>query len=200
MRKLLRGARRTAFTGLAAFAFGVFAPVATADVDLDVLGAGYWKNHLANKDSGGPFHSTECNTIREHGGRCSEVDPWAIQYLPQSLGNFPVSNITTAADTLASLKCGKGRGKAKDQNAIGCLAGQLLATKLNLANGSLACPGILQAAAEADAFLKGLSVDGVPGIFYVGPTGSYPLTDAQRELALDLKDDLDGYNSGFACP
>ena len=88
----------------------------------------------------------------------------------------------------------------KDQDAIGCLAGHLLATKLNLANGSLACPGILQAVADADAFLKGQTVNGVPGINYIGPSGTYKLTAAQRNLVISLKNKFDKYNNNIGCP
>jgi hypothetical protein len=94
------------------------------------------------------------------------------------LGNYSVDTITKAAQVFKAGSC-----STKDQDAIGCLAANLLATKLNLANGSLACPGILQAVADGDAFLKGQTVNGVPGINYVGPTGKYVLTAAQRNLA-----------------
>ena len=89
---------------------------------------------------------------------------------------------------------------SKPNDAVGCLAGHLLATKLNLANGSLACPSILQAVADADAFLKGLSVNGVPGINYIGPSGSYTLSAAQRALAVSLKNKFDSYNNNVSCP
>jgi hypothetical protein len=107
-----------------------------------------------------------------------------------------VATITDAAKVFKSMNC----SSSKPNDAIGCLAGHLLATKLNLANGSLACPGILQAVADADAFLKGQTVNGVPGINYVGPSGSYTLTAAQRNLAVSLKTALDRYNNNISCP
>ncbi len=91
-------------------------------------------------------------------------------------------------------------GSSKDQDAVGCLAGHLLATKLNLANGSLACPSILQAVANADALLKGQVVSGVTGINYTGPSGKYTLTASQRALAISLKTALDRYNNNLSCP
>src|SRR6185503_12411557 len=94
-------------------------------------------------------------------------------------------------ESLHAMNC----SSSKPNDAIGCLAGHLLATNLNLANGSLACPGILQAVADADAFLKGQTVNGVPGINYVGPTGTYTLTAAQRALVVSLKTLLDRYNN-----
>src|SRR5215831_16221602 len=113
-------------------------------------GPGYWKNHLANSKVGGPFYSTDCANVSQSGGSCSTSGPWALQNLSQSLGSFPVSDIIIAAQVFNAASC----SSSKDQDAIGCLAGQLLATKLNLANGSLQCPGILQTVANADAFLN----------------------------------------------
>jgi hypothetical protein len=107
-----------------------------------------------------------------------------------------VDTIIKAAQVFNAMNC----SSTKDQDAIGCLAGHLLATKLNLANGSLACPGILQAVADADAFLKGQTVNGVPGINYVGPSGHYTLTAAQRQLAISLKNKFDSYNNNISCP
>jgi hypothetical protein len=46
-----------------------------------------------------------------------------------------VSNILTAGKIFAAMNC----SSTKDQDAVGCLAGHLLASKLNRANGSLAC-------------------------------------------------------------
>jgi hypothetical protein len=61
-------------------------------------------------------------------------------------------------------------------------------------------PGILQAVADADAFLKGQTVNGVPGINYTGPSGKYSLTAAQRNLVISLKTKLDTYNNNISCP
>jgi len=107
-----------------------------------------------------------------------------------------VGTILKAAEVFKAMNC----SSTKAQDAIGCLAGHLLATKLNLANGSLACPSILQAVADADAFLKGQTVNGVPGINYTGPSGSYTLTAAQRNLVISLKTKLDNYNNNSSCP
>ena len=38
-------------------------------------------------------------------------------------------------------------------------------------------------------------MNGVPGINYTGPSGNYPLTAAQRALAVKLKTTLDNYNN-----
>ena len=81
-------------------------------------------------------------------------------------------------------------GNAQSNNAADCLAAQLLAAKLNVANGASAC--INATAASADNFLIGIN--------YVGPAGSYPLSAAQRQSAIGLKTALDNYNSGLGCP
>jgi hypothetical protein len=168
----------------------------------NALTPGYWKNHLANSSSKGPFYSTDCKNVSKYGGGCSTQGPWAIQYLPKSLGNYPVDSsggtgaIIKAASIFQAMNC----SISGDQNAIGCLAGHLLATKLNLANGSPAFPCILMTVANADAFLSGQTVNGVPGINYIGPSGKYTLTAAQRALAISLKTTMDNYNnSSLSC-
>jgi hypothetical protein len=165
------------------------------NIVLTALTPGYWKNHMANSNSKGPFYSTDCKTVQKSGGSCSSNGPWTIQYLPQSLGNFQVTNITTASLVFQAMNC----SSTKDQDAIGCLTGHLLAAKLNLANGSAPLACILQAVADADAFLKGQTVNGVPGITYIGPSGKYTLTAAQRTFVVNLKTVFDKYNNGIAC-
>jgi len=120
----------------------------------------------------------------------------ATALLPITLGNYSVNTFAKATAVFNKMNC----SSTKPTDAIGCLAGHLLATKLNLANGSLACPGILQAVADTDAFLKGQTVSGVPGITYIGPSGTYNLTAAQRNLAVSLKTKLDKYNNNISCP
>ena len=191
-RMLLCRVRRAVLMGfVVVFTAAGFAEPASAQVD--PVDPSYWNNNLANTDASGPFHSTECKAAKKEKGRCSLEAPWAIQYLPKLLGNYSVDSIVEAAAVFRSLKC-----KAKDP--IGCLAAEGLGTKLNLANGSLACPSILQAVADTDAFLKGQTVEGVAGINYVGPSGDYALTDAQHDMAESLQDLLDGYNSDLGCP
>jgi hypothetical protein len=163
---------------------------------LNAFTPGYWKNHMANSNSKGPFFSTDCKNVQKYGGSCSTNGPWAIQYLPKSLGNFSVANIVIASQVFQAMNC----SSTKPQDAIGCLAGHLLASKLNLANGSPAFPCIVQTVADADAFLQAQTVNGVPGINYTGPSGKYTLTAAQRALAVQLKSTLDNYNnSSLSC-
>jgi hypothetical protein len=97
-----------------------------------------------------------------------------------------VDNIIKAAQVFKAMNC----SSTKDQDAIGCLAGHLLAAKLNRANGSLSC--IDPVIAQADAFLTSIN--------YSGPGGKYTLTAAQRTLVISLKTKLDTYNNNISCP
>jgi hypothetical protein len=158
---------------------------------------GYWKNHMANSNSKGPSYSTSCKTLSTYGGSCSTQGPWTIQYLPVSLGNFSVPDIVTASKIFQAMNC----GTSMTQGAVGCLAGELLAIKLNLANGSPAFPCIQQTITNADAFLKGQTLTGWPaGVTglnpaYTGPSGTYTLNAAQRAFALSLQTTIDNYNN-----
>jgi hypothetical protein len=75
------------------------------------------------------------------------------------------------------------------QDAVGCLAGHLLAAKLNVANGANKCIGM--AISEADTFLRSIK--------YTGPAATYRLTTTQRTQALRIKDVLDPYNNNVGC-
>jgi hypothetical protein len=162
----------------------------------NALTPGYWKNHLANSNSKGPFYTADCKTVSKLGGSCSTQGPWAIQYLPKSLGNYAVDSIGKAASVFQAMNCSSSTA----QNAIGCLAGHLLATKLNLANGSPGFQCILDTVANADKFLSGQTVNGVPGINYIGPGGTYALTAPQRALAISLMTTMNNYNnSSLSC-
>jgi Prealbumin-like fold domain len=96
--------------------------------------------------------------------------------------------VATAADALAvfnAMNC----SNSKSADMVGCLAGQLLAAKLNLANGTSSC--ITPTVVQADALLSAIG--------YSGPSGTYTLTPAQRTTAEQLKNALDRYNSGKRC-
>jgi hypothetical protein len=135
------------------------------------LTPGYWKNHL------------------------TEGSPNTQQFLPQSIGNYKVETTEQATAIFTAMNCGSALSSS--QNAIGCLAGHLLATELNLAHGSEVC--ISATVAKANSWLEGNTEDGVPGIVYEGPSVSYTLTQAQREEAIALKNPLDIYNNGGGC-
>jgi hypothetical protein len=116
--------------------------------------------------------------------------------LPVLLGNHSVG-ATRADAVFNAMNC----GSSTTQDAVGCLAGHLLASKLNVKNGADNC--INPIIGKVDAFLKGQTVDGVPGLTvntpYIGPSGTYSLSDAQRAFAIQLKDALDKYNNGGGC-
>jgi hypothetical protein len=105
--------------------------------------------------------------------------------LPQALGTYVVDTLDTANAILQNTNC----SGTQPNNAVGCLAGHLLAAKLNLANGVSAC--IQATVVAADALLSTLR--------YVGPSGSYRLTADQRKAALVLKTGLERYNNGLGC-
>jgi Prealbumin-like fold domain len=117
--------------------------------------------------------------------------------LPITLGNYGVDTFAKATAVFDNMNC----STSSDNGAIGCLAGHLLATKLNLKN--LSSPCIVPVVAKSDAFLKGQSVTyaGITanGINYTGPASSYTLTSAQRNLAIALKSAMDKYNNGGGC-
>jgi hypothetical protein len=104
--------------------------------------------------------------------------------LPVSLGNYSVSSGSAAAGVFDAMTC----GNSKSANAAGCLAGELLAAKLNVANGTSIC--IAQTISQADSLLVSIG--------YGGP-GPYALTPAQRALAVSLANTLDRYNAGKGC-
>ncbi len=105
--------------------------------------------------------------------------------LPITLGNYTVSTFAQATAVFKNMNC----GTSSQNGAAGCLAGQLLAAKLNVKNGAGTC--IAPTIADADAFLVSIN--------YVGPSGTYSLSAAQRALAIQLKDALDRYNNGLGC-
>ena len=146
------------------------------------LTPGYWKNHLALTGTVG------CSGLPSGTG-CNNNGPFTKTYLPKSLGGYSVDTILKAAQVFAAMNCSNtGSNAQQNQNAIGCLAGHLLAAKLNVANGS---PSIA-AIAQADALLSSIP--------YVGPGGNYTgLSATVRAQAIALKTLLDAYNN-LTCP
>src|SRR5436853_2114922 len=117
--------------------------------------------------------------------------------LPQKLGNYTVATFAQATAVFNATNC----SSTTSQGAIGCLAGQLLAAELNLAN--FASPCIQPTVNKATSFLKGgtVTVSGktAAGVNYVGPSGTYNLSATQRTIAVALSGALDAYNSGKSC-
>jgi hypothetical protein len=117
--------------------------------------------------------------------------------LPQKLGNYHVGTFAQATAVFNATNCSSSTAQA----AIGCLAGQLLAAELNLAN--FASPCIQPTVNKATTFLKGgtVTVSGktAAGVNYVGPSGTYTLNATQRAIAVALSGALDAYNNGKSC-
>jgi hypothetical protein len=105
--------------------------------------------------------------------------------LPVTLGSFTVASTTTANAIFNAMNC----SSSKDQDAVGCLGGQLLAAKLNVKNGASNC--INTVIGQADALLVAIN--------YQGPNHKYTLTSTQRTQLVSLKNALDKYNSGLGC-
>jgi hypothetical protein len=107
--------------------------------------------------------------------------------LPITLGTFSVKDARTLSAIFSGMNC----SSTKELDAVGCLAGHLLAAKLNVKNGADNC--INAVIAEADALLTSLG--------YQGPGKPLPrkLTATERALVIRLKDALDVYNNGGGC-
>jgi ELWxxDGT repeat protein len=107
--------------------------------------------------------------------------------LPVVVGGYPVSTAPAATAVFNSMNC----SSTKDVNVAGCLAGHLLAAKLNVKNGADNC--INPVIAQADALLAAVG--------YAGPGAQLarPLTPAERTLAVRLKSALDKYDNGGGC-
>lgn len=150
------------------------------------LTIGYWGNHLASSNKSSLLYDNYCKSPLSGTG-CSSNGPWTKQYLSKSLGNFSVSSVAIAAAVFRANNC--SNASSSSQNAVGCLAAQLLAAELNVANTSNPC--INTTIATANAFLVSIS--------YVGPTGTYNLSTTQRNTALALKNTLVNYNQGGGC-
>jgi hypothetical protein len=144
------------------------------------LTIGYWKNHLAATGS------TGCSGLPS-GTSCSNNGPFAKTYLPQNLGGYNVNTILKAAQVFAANNC--SNATTSNGNAINCLAAQLLAAELNIANSS--DPSCISATiTAANAFLTAIG--------YAGPgTGTLDATHT-RAQAIALKTTLDNYNN-FGC-
>jgi hypothetical protein len=164
------------------------------------LTPGYWKTHLAHSGTAG------CADLPSGTG-CSRNGPFTKDYLPQYLGTYSVDTIRKAAKVFVAMNCSNtGTNTEKNQNAIGCLAGHLLAAELNVANGADSC--IQPVIDMSNTFLTNPPLSTVTfaghsasSIHYIGPTGDYTwIGSARRSLAITLKSALGRYNNGLGCP
>lgn len=151
------------------------------------LTIGYWGNHLASSSKTSIWYDTYCKSPL-NGTGCSSNGVWTKQFLAQPLGSsYSVDSVAKAAAVFRANSC--SNASSSSQNALGCLAAQLLAAELNVANVSNTC--INTTIASANTFLSGIP--------YIGPTGTYSISSTQRSTALSLKNVLVNYNQGGGC-
>ncbi len=112
-------------------------------------------------------------------------DP-AYTHLPVSLGSYVVDTTQKAVNVINAMNCNNANG------AISCLAGQLMATSLNLLAGTVACPVVTTAKAAANTLLSTAPPNGV---LYTGPINYNNVNTAVRNQALTLKSIFDSYNN-----
>jgi hypothetical protein len=105
-----------------------------------------------------------------------------LAVLPQALGGYSVATVAEAKAVLSSTAC---------NTPVDCMADQLLATLLNVANG-LPSGCITGDITSAQALLTTLSYGG-PGVYTMPTT-------AQKGQALTLAGDFNTYNSDHANP
>lgn len=117
---------------------------------------------------------------KTHAGFTGRNPDRVTQYLPISLGSTVVSSASQAVDILSF------QGNAS--NGINKLMAQLLAAKLNIANGAdgSAVSSVISA---ADAFLS-----------TYGPSSWTSLSKAQQKQVLQWMSTLDSYNNGYIGP
>jgi hypothetical protein len=156
------------------------------------LTIGYWKTHLAKTGTVG-----WCTGLPTGTG-CSNNGPWVKDLLGKTicdnctvgkLGTYTVDTSLKAANVFNANNC--SNASTLDANAAACLAAQLLAAQLNVANGANTC--ICDTIKEAKAFLTAVNYNG-PG---------QPVTfnaTYTRAKAIELKTRLDNYNNNLGCP
>ena len=162
-------------------------------------GAGYFTTFSADCSGSIALGQTKTCTVtnndlgpRRTAGYWKTHEAATTPMLPQTLGTYAVTTFAQALAVFNAMTC----GSTQPGSAVGCLAGQLLTTKLNLANGNSTC--IQPTVDKANSFLSGgtVTAGGVTatGVTYTGP-GSYTLTTAQRKVATTLAEALDAYNN-----
>jgi hypothetical protein len=157
----------------------------------DALTQGYWRNHLA------PISAT----CKSKDG-CSANGPWTTDLLGDPIcGGNCVAGKLSSTYTAATYQEAKkvfdanncSNASTSNKNAASCLAAQLLAAELNVANVANDC--ICDTIADAKAFLTAVGYDGPNDANGVTFSGSNT-----RAYAIELKTDLDNYNNGLGCP
>jgi hypothetical protein len=124
------------------------------------------------------------------GNKC----PLSLGYWKTHPDAWPVTTLTlgtvsyTQAELLAILKTNPGTGTKSDASLI--LAYQLIAAKLNLANGSAPCP-FAATIAEADALIDSRTIPITPKI---------TPTTAEGQQMVSLANTLEQFNTGALTP
>jgi Big-like domain-containing protein len=156
------------------------------------LTIGYWATHMY-----------KCATGEKNGHNgCNSNGPFTLSYLGHSICTSPntctvgqLGNYNTGtgyANALAVFNANNcSNASTSDSNAAACLAAQLLAAELNVANGANTC--ICNTIHAANVWLSGAGYLG-PGVKFTFATGY------TRAQAITLKTALDIYNNGGSCP
>jgi hypothetical protein len=156
------------------------------------LTIGYWKTHMY-----------KC-ALREKTGTngCNTSGPFTSDYLNSTictspntctvgkLGDYSANTVTLALAVFNANNC--SNASATDANAAACLAAQLLAAELNVANGANTC--ICSTIKQAN--------DALTAVKYAGPGKPITLSGSgyTRANLISLKTKLDTYNNGGGCP
>jgi hypothetical protein len=172
-------------------------PVGPADCEpLHVFRAaltiGYWKTHMYKCGSREKTGTNGCNT---NGPFTSDYLNSSICTAPNActvgkLGNYNANTLTLALAVFNANNC--SNASSTDANAAACLAAQLLAAELNVANGANTC--ICSTIKQAN--------DALAAVNYQGPGKPITLSGSgyTRANLITLKTKLDTYNNGGGCP
>jgi hypothetical protein len=161
------------------------------------LTIGYWKTHMYVCPKGTKTGTNGCNNN----------GPFSSAYLGTTyickttscpngilVGKLGGYDATSQAKALAVFNANNCSSSMTDANAAACLAAQLLAAELNVANGANYC--ICDTINKANALLTAVGYAGPGKAVTFGAAGS----GNTRADAIALKTQLDTYNNGGGCP
>ena len=138
-------------------------------------------NYLSSNGTCEPFTVVAPGTSNFTPGYWKNHSKATTPLLPLMLGNFNVTTFDTASEIMSEMGCGS-------QGVENCMAGMLLATELNLAQGGAVIPCVTSAVSQANALLVKYN--------YNGPhsTPSPKLTAADSAAMMSLHDMLSNYS------
>jgi hypothetical protein len=128
-----------------------------------------------------PFSVTQTATGNFTPGYWKNHGTATSKLLPLTLGNYTVDTFAKAQDILSGMGCGS-------VGVENCMAGMLLATELNLAQGGAKLPCALSAVSAANALLVKYHYNGA------GSTPSPALSSADAATMMTLHDQLSNYS------